>query len=128
MSKIKNSWLDQYAEPFERQQFGTTAGAEGVKCWCCRITLSRRSGRCQADRLTCGCMTESRMTSAATSWHSAASQTTSSCTTPDVNLLSTVSRYLVFLLLYVAIVLRGVARILLQEGHGRVVLGFRSSW
>jgi len=31
MSKIKNSWLDQYGpEPFKQQQFGT-AGVEGVK-------------------------------------------------------------------------------------------------
>ena len=30
MSKIKNSWLDQYgARPFEQQQFGT-AGVKGV--------------------------------------------------------------------------------------------------
>ena len=33
MSKIENSWLDQYgAEPFEQQQFGT-AGVKGVNTY-----------------------------------------------------------------------------------------------
>ena len=65
----------------------------------CRTSSSRPRRRSPVAPPIYGSMTGSRSTSAAISWHSTVSRTTSSCTTLDVNFLLTVSCYLLSYLL-----------------------------